>query len=129
MKPPEHRPAPKAKEWLKRARSDLLIANSRIPGVYLEDLCFHAQQAAEKAIKAVFVAHGVEFPFSHDLTRLLSALERHGESLPDVANRAGALTYYAGTARYPVDEPTAEHEYRDAVAIAEAIVAWAEGRT
>jgi HEPN domain-containing protein len=31
--------------------------------VYLEDLCFDAQQAAEKAIKAVFIAPGERFPY------------------------------------------------------------------
>ncbi len=30
-------------------------------GVYLEDLCFDAQQAAEKAIKAVLIARSIPF--------------------------------------------------------------------
>ena len=38
------------REWLNRARSNVLRAQTRLPGVYLEDLCFDAQQAAEKAI-------------------------------------------------------------------------------
>ncbi|HVT02768.1 MAG TPA: HEPN domain-containing protein [Thermoanaerobaculia bacterium] len=43
-----------AEDWLARARSDLAIARSPLPeGAFLEDLCFHAQQAAEKALKAV----------------------------------------------------------------------------
>ena len=37
-------------EWVSRAKSNLIRAKNRIPGVYLEDLCFDAQQAAEKAI-------------------------------------------------------------------------------
>ena len=41
------------REWLNRARSNLVQAQTRLAGVYLEDLCFAAQQAAEKAIKAV----------------------------------------------------------------------------
>ncbi len=40
------------REWLNRARSNLLLAKSEKEGVYLEDLCFDAQQAAEKAVKA-----------------------------------------------------------------------------
>jgi HEPN domain-containing protein len=42
-------------EWLRRARSSLerARADARLPGVYLEDLCFDAQQAAERASKAV----------------------------------------------------------------------------
>jgi len=35
-------------EWVSRAKSNLIRAKNRIPGVYLEDLCFDAQQAAEK---------------------------------------------------------------------------------
>jgi hypothetical protein len=36
--------------------------------------CFDAQQAAEKAIKAVFMAQGLAFPYIHDLGRLLTVL-------------------------------------------------------
>jgi hypothetical protein len=37
------------RNWLARARSNLLLAgNGRQKGVFLEDLCFEAQQAAEK---------------------------------------------------------------------------------
>ncbi|MYB37075.1 MAG: HEPN domain-containing protein [Gammaproteobacteria bacterium] len=124
----EPRHASNPREWMNRARSNLAIAKNRIPDVYLEDLCFDAQQAAEKAIEAVFVARGIEFPFIHDLTRLLAILEKHGEDIPDAVRRSGALTHYAGNARYPLDVPTAEHEYQDALAIAEATVAWAEAR-
>ncbi len=55
------------REWLVRARSDLALAGSSLAGVLLEDLCFHAQQAAEKAIKAVLIRHDTEFPLTHDL--------------------------------------------------------------
>jgi HEPN domain-containing protein len=42
------------REWLNRARSNLRRAAVRAEGVYLEDLCYDAQQAAEKAIKAAW---------------------------------------------------------------------------
>jgi len=48
----------------------------------LEDLCFDAQQAAEKAIKAVMIKRRIEFPYVHDLTRLLGLLEQAGEAIP-----------------------------------------------
>ncbi len=59
--PPKRRPADDPVEWLNRARSNLARAKAdiRIPHVYLEDLCFDAQQAAEKAIKAVLLNLGV----------------------------------------------------------------------
>jgi HEPN domain-containing protein len=41
------------REWLNRARNNLALAKAKRKGIYPEDLCFGAQQAAEKAIKAV----------------------------------------------------------------------------
>jgi len=50
-------------DWLRRARSDLALAKAPLPsGALYEDLCFHAQQAAEKAIKAVYRTREREFP-------------------------------------------------------------------
>ena len=75
--PPRERFRPDdSREWLNRARSNLAKAKTRIVDVYWEDLCFDAQQAAEKVIKSVLIHHGVEFPYVHDLNRLLALLER-----------------------------------------------------
>jgi HEPN domain-containing protein len=65
-----------AREWIRRARSDWALARAKPKGVYLEDLCFHAQQAAEKAIKALLIRHRIQFPYIHDLAKLLSLLEK-----------------------------------------------------
>ena len=46
MSPPERFPPDDLREWLNRAKSNLAMANNRIPDAYLEDLCFEAQQAA-----------------------------------------------------------------------------------
>jgi len=48
----ERLPPDDPREWLNRARSNLALAGKMAPDVYLEDLCFDAQQAAEKAIEA-----------------------------------------------------------------------------
>ena len=56
---PRKRLATDPKEWLRRARSNLARARSRIPEACLEDLCFDSQQATEKAIKAVRIAETV----------------------------------------------------------------------
>ncbi|MEJ5376514.1 MAG: HEPN domain-containing protein [bacterium] len=41
-------------EWLMLARADLALAKAPLPpGAVYEDLCFHAQQAAEKALKGM----------------------------------------------------------------------------
>ena len=105
------------------------MAKNRVAGVYLEDLCFEAQQAAEKAIKAMMIMRGIEFPYVHDLGLLLSLLQQSGEIIPEVVGRAGDLTEYATTTRYPaMIEPVTEREHADAVKIAEGVIRWAEGR-
>ena len=55
---PDRFPPEDPREWLNRARSNLALAkNTCDNSVYFEDLCFNAQQAAEKAIKAVCIFH------------------------------------------------------------------------
>ena len=129
MKPPERFPPDDPREWLNRARSNLVRAKTRVPGAYLEDLCFDAQQAAEKAIKAVMILRVIEFPYVHDLDRLLSVLEEDGEPIPIAVRRSVELTKYAVVTRYPMGvRPVSEREYLEATDIAEAVVGWAEGR-
>ena len=101
MTPPEPYPPDDHREWLNRAKSNLAMAKNRVPEVYLEDLCFEAQQAAEKAIKAVMIMHGIEFPYVHDLARLLSLLEEAGKGVPESVMQAEELTQYAMSTRYP----------------------------
>ena len=105
------------------------MARADVPGVYPEDLCFHAQQAAEKAVKGLLIMHGVGFPFVHDLAFLSSLLEETGEAIPDAVLRAADLTDYAAMTRYPGPyEPVSEEECVDANYVAEVVVRWAEGR-
>lgn len=129
MKPPERFPPDDPREWLNRARSNLARAKILILGGYLEDPCFDAQQAAEKAIKAVMIGRDIDFPYIHDLARLLITLEARGEHVPHTIRQAAKLTQYAAHARYPgLEEPVSQAEYQEAIAIAEAVVRWAEER-
>lgn len=115
------------REWMNRARSNLRRAHDRTPGTYLEDLCFDAQQAAEKAIKAVLLGRAIDFPFVHDLAELTGILEADGLEIPEVVRRAARLTQYATSTRYPgLDEPVTDSDYEEAVELAEAVVHWAE---
>ena len=121
---PERRPPDDPREWLNRAKSNLARARAdiRLSGVYLEDLCFDAQQAAEKAIKAVLMHLTVRFPYVHDLTALLALIEQSGTSVPEPVREAGRLTRFAVVTRYPgIAEPVTREEYERAVAIAGAI--------
>jgi HEPN domain-containing protein len=127
--PPERFPPDDPREWLNRARSNLSRAKATIPDAYLEDLCFDAQQAAEKAIKAMLLKKGVAFPYVHDLARLLTLLGEAGEEIPEAVRRAEDLTRYAVVTRYPgLTEPVTEAHYQEAIASAETVVHWAEER-
>ena len=124
---PKHIPG-SAADWMARAKSDLAIAKMPLPeGALYEDLCFHAQQAAEKALKAVYQHHEWEFQYTHDLNKLMTGLEQQGIAVPERIIEADVLTRYAWESRYPyLGEPVTEEEYREAVRLAETVVAWAE---
>ena len=127
--PPKRRPADDPVEWLNRARSNLARAKAdiRIPHVYLEDLCFDAQQAAEKAIKSVLLKLGVPFPFVHDLGELLGLVQKAGGSVPRSVRDASRLTRFAVVTRYPgIAEPVSSEEYKRSIRIAERVLRWAE---
>ena len=126
MKNPEHFPSDDPREWLNRARSNLAIAKTRVPQAYLEDLCFEAQQAAEKAIKALMIARSIDFPYVHDLARLLSLLKEAGETIPDAVGQARKLTRFAIVTRYPMNQTVTDQHYLEAIAIAETVVRWTE---
>ena len=115
------------REWLRRASGNLLRAESCIPGVIFEDLCFDAQQTAEKAIKAVFICRGEAFPYVHELKKLLRKLQSNGVKIPKYVWEADKLSDYAVGMRYPGEaEPVTPRQYRRAVRIAGAVLRWAE---
>jgi len=100
--------APDTRRWLRFAREDLQAAEAmlRRADAYPRHACWLAQQAAEKALKAVFVFLEIEFPFVHDLDYLRDLLPdgwRVKREQPDLA----ALTEWAVEARYPGAMPEA----------------------
>ena len=130
MKPPDRFSPNDPREWLNRARSNLALAKNHIPEAYLEDLCFEAQQAAEKAIKAMLIGLEVEFPYVHDLARLLTLLKEAGQTVPDTVRKAAELTRFAILTRYPAPvRAVSMEEYLTAVQIADEVVRWAEELT
>lgn len=112
---------------MRRARGDLALARAPVPeGVFLEDLAFHLQQAAEKAVKAVLIRHGIRFPKIHDIDELLALLPPAHR--PGSDTHFGGLAVYAVMTRYPgPSEPVTREEFLEALAIAERAVEWAEG--
>lgn len=129
--PPEASDPTKAAEWIRRARSNLARARKHPgdPDVLYEDLCFDAQQAVEKALKAVLVARQVEFPKTHSIGELMVLLDASGQGVPPDLREAAGLTEYAVASRYPGPvEPVDEPEHRWAIALAERVVPGQRGR-
>ena len=119
-----------AEHWLARANSDLALARVPLPpGAFYEDLCFHAQQAAEKAIKAVYARHGWVFRNTHDLGELLNGLVTLGLEIPHDVREAESLTVFASESRYPsLSEPVNAQEYDRAPRLAQVVVQWAKSQ-
>jgi len=122
---PDSRPG-LAREWLALAKSDLALAQiGKIPAVRYDALCFHAQQAVEKSIKAVLVFEGVDFPGTHNIRVLLDCLPLH-IPVPVQALSAAELSIYAVSTRYPGNyEPATGEEYGLACDVARSLVEWA----
>jgi len=91
------------KAWLLKASQDL----RRVPLLLaltppdIEDALFHAQQAVEKAFKALLTWHDVPFQRVHDLDALGSQCVDLDASLREIAARAEGLSAYAVRFRYP----------------------------
>jgi len=113
-------------DWIRHARSDLAVARQAPSGDLLaETICFHAQQTVEKSVKAVLVHVGIRSPKTHNIERLVGLLPAAVTRIPALAD-AGWLTVYATTLRYPgAQETVSDNKLREAVRLAEAVVAWA----
>lgn len=121
-------PAPGSpQDWLRNARGDLILARLRKKrGLLYEHLCFHAQQVAEKSLKAVLLFHGVDIPRTHDLAYLIDQLPS-GMSLPPNLIDLSTLSKYAVQHRYPAETPPITAKQRaHAVGLAEQTFFWAK---
>lgn len=85
---------------------------------------FHAQQAVEKALKAVLSCHQIPFRRTHDIAELLDLLADHGLALPPNAGDLDELNPFAVEARYGLIGPGPLHR-PGLPARVEAVLAWA----
>ena len=127
--PPEYRDPTDPAEWLRRARSNLARARAdrSLPDVLYEDLCFDAQQAVEKSLKALLVYRKIAFPKTHAIADLLTLAQMGGIEIPEEILQASELTEYAVEARYPgLFEDVTQEDYAQALDVAEHVLAWVE---
>lgn len=91
-------------EWVAKAEGDLaaalLLFRSRKTPNY-DAVCFHAQQCAEKWMKALFVEEGVVFPRTHNLESLLDLLSCRDDVWEALRPTLVTLSGDAVTVRYP----------------------------
>jgi HEPN domain-containing protein len=125
--------APKRPElvsgWLERARSDFQLGRVALttPGVMCEDACFHAQQSAEKSLKALLTYLDIDFPRTHVLEVLLDLLKANGINVPGIVDEAFELTQYAVQTRYPGEwEPVTQEEAKIALERASVVLNWVQ---
>ena len=91
----------RSRDWWVQAQADLGHARGALQLQDYEWACFAAQQAAEKALKAVF-EHRHQQAWGHSVTRLLQALREEGVALPaGLPDAAKILDKHYIPTRYP----------------------------
>ena len=111
-------------QWLSLADEDLNLASHAL-GLGAQSpyrlIAYHAQQCAEKCLKAFLVYHNVDFPYTHNIRRLMEFCQEHAE-WTDTLKGAEELTPYAITARYPgEDEQVTEAEAKRSIDLAQQV--------
>ena len=92
--------ASRAKDWFAQGERDLAHARQACETAYYEWACFAAQQAAEKAVKAVFQHLGAEAR-GHSIKGLLKGLSEKHEIAEELMNCARLLDRFYIWTRYP----------------------------
>ena len=85
--------------WLDTARKDLDVARLTAISGYHAHACFHAHQAAEKAVKAIHYAKGARTVLGHSIRQLIEHLDI--ASLGVLVPGARQLDFYYVPTRYP----------------------------
>lgn len=117
------------KEWYERAVMDFGVAKHLEETYYpkpLEIICYHCQQSAEKAIKALIMYFGAEggMPKLHDLSFLLDQIKNKVTIEDKYYDYADTLTPYGISARYPNEMFLEEKHVEEAIRFADEILQW-----
>jgi len=109
---------------LGKAGHDLVAARATLgTGEARDMVCFHAQQAAEKSMKALLALKDVEYPWRHDLGELLELVGRHYGELDLPREKLLELSPYAAEARYDEAWDPGIEQARQALDVAERVYA------
>jgi HEPN domain-containing protein len=95
---------PTTAEWVAKAEGDFAVMEREGQvGEYpnYDAVCFHAQQCAEKYLKACLCEANVAFGKTHDLVALLDQVLAEEPSWEEFREDLGYLTDFAANIRYP----------------------------
>ena len=120
-----------AQEWLAYAEADLGVADHLYKTYHpkpLQIICFHCQQAAEKAVKAVIVLTGSQggLPKKHDLFLLLKQIQNMISIDEKYYDYADMLSPYGVAMRHPNELPLEERHAEVAISMAREFFEWAK---
>lgn len=87
-------------DWLRQAEADLSAARDSLASRHYEWACFGAQQAAEKAVKALYMKRGTD-AWGHTITPLLGGLAGTDAVDEDLITCAKVLDKHYIPTRYP----------------------------
>jgi HEPN domain-containing protein len=91
------------RSWLRKAESDQLALDAALGVGALDAACFHAQQAAEKYLKAFLTYRGIDFPHTHNLSKLVEQCAQVEPSFRELLPTVEPLTPYAVEVRYDAE--------------------------
>lgn len=115
--------------WLDFANADLETASFLYEKQYprqLEIICYHCQQAREKAIKALYLAKEIPggIPRKHDLWFLLEQMKNTVKIPEGIYDAAEKLDPYAIVFRYPSENRVDDYRAKQAISLAQSILDW-----
>lgn len=110
------------KSWIEHAEDDFSAAKAllQLKKPLISGSCFHAQQSAEKYLKALLLFKGLDFPKTHDLPTLNTLCNKAGIITGFDLQNLVDLTEYAVIRRYPGSQPIL-NEAKEAIKISSEI--------
>lgn len=108
--------------WVASAEEDFVLARSALQRKQplVSGACFHAQQCAEKYMKALLISKGTDFPKTHDLLMLNNLCTEAGIFLEINPKHLNTLSDFAVRTRYPGEGPNVE-EAKEAIELAKLV--------
>ena len=116
-----------SRAWAASAEEDFILARTALQRKQplVSGTCFHAQQCAEKYMKALLISKSADFPKTHDLLMLNNLCSVAGIFLEIDPKHLNTLSDYAVRTRYPGEEPNVD-DAKEAIELAKLVRSFAK---